>query len=319
MAQVRPEKQVMRQLWLDIAEKVADESRGKEPLYLTLPGAEGLDIASFIERGLIRTTENGGIHEQDTDLIVAVESDRSAYLAVKKQYPGLVVLEERFENVLQGKSSLRYPTGRHLNAAKARIVNLDLNEPLGAKVRPDGGLAIELMAILAKLAQLHAEPEGRRWWLFLTLHGEVTWDVKTCTLISQYLQQNLERSSKYTTCLTSLVGADLVGKLKQGTPVNFKRLAGDIQQKIIMALVPKRIAFATHQQGWRIETAENIRYGGVLQRAPMTSWMLEFIPDASTSVNPQAAYLASVESSIVRTRHILEDGETIVECHDVED
>ena len=85
MAQTRAEKQTMRKLWAQLVRRVAGFSV-PPAFYLTLPGANGLDIKELIDQGLITATEVGGIHGSDQDKLLAVEASPAAVLQLQRRF-----------------------------------------------------------------------------------------------------------------------------------------------------------------------------------------------------------------------------------------
>ena len=75
-----------------------------------------------------------------------------------------------------------------------------------------------------------------------------------------------------------------------------------------MVLVPKRIAFDVHRDGWSVETTENIRYGGTDHRAPMVTWIMRFRWDARASTHPETVYREALASALLRCGQIDANG-----------
>src|SRR5437764_1552784 len=165
MAEDRPEKRAMREVWLGLVEghQIAAE-RSNVPLLLALPGAEGRDIDLLVERGVITLTETGAIAEDDFGKIVAVESSDDAYLALRHKYPGLNVLQQRVADLVRSPSPIAWPQGEHIQFCRARVVNLDLNEPLNIRTH-QGQIVFPALAVVSKLAQLHARDPSVEWSL----------------------------------------------------------------------------------------------------------------------------------------------------------
>src|SRR5436190_18056504 len=102
MEEDRPEKITIRKLWVDLVEvEQLNYERTDQPLYLTLSGAEGKDIAALCARGVLRTTEVGAVVPEDQNKIVAVEANAPAVLALQRKFPGLKIVESRIESLLR--------------------------------------------------------------------------------------------------------------------------------------------------------------------------------------------------------------------------
>src|SRR5689334_3514429 len=103
MAKKRPAKEHLRQLWVDEVRGASDASTDKSvPLYLTLPGAQVLDIRALIKGGLLTTTETGAVAKDEVWKVVAVEESEPAVAVLLGEIPGLRVLTSAIQNVLRG-------------------------------------------------------------------------------------------------------------------------------------------------------------------------------------------------------------------------
>ncbi len=132
MAINHQEKYSIRKLWLEEIIKAEEEGYDDQyPLYLTLPGSAGIEIGLLIENGILRTTETGAILEDDAHKIVAVESSKKAQVELLKQYPGINVLKMSIKDLMRGESPLKFSNNKNeVTFCKAKIINLDLNEPI---------------------------------------------------------------------------------------------------------------------------------------------------------------------------------------------
>ena len=78
----------MRGIWVDeIAEEHASGGDASVPLYLTLPGARGGDIAALVERGILELADNGAIKEPERLSVVAIENSPLAVVELQKRIP----------------------------------------------------------------------------------------------------------------------------------------------------------------------------------------------------------------------------------------
>jgi hypothetical protein len=307
MAAERPEKRTMRELWVAKTKTVEQEFPGSVPLYLTLSGADGRDIESHIAEGIIKRNEVGGIHEDYLAKIVAIESSPEAVLALQKTFPGLKILEQSIQELVRSASAVAWPTGTDVEHCRARIINLDLNHPLSSEIE-SGHLAFPLLTFVAKFSQLHATAPRLDWFLYLTLHGEITWAPEVCNAIQAYLAENCAAEPAFATACRTLLGDALFTQVTQHQSATLPSLSSVDQQKILMALVPKKISQLVIPQGWRVATTANLRYGGAGGRAPMVTWILEFRSDPRATVTPQAVYRDSLKGVLTRSGHIAENG-----------
>ncbi len=174
MDEDRPEKRLIRTLWVAEVRKVAAEyPNSDEPWYLTLGGTGGYDIQSIIEAGLISMTEVNSIAEDHQNKIVAVERRSRAIAALQAKFVGLRIKQVDFGTLVHGEGQFAWPQGEDMRLCRARIVNLDLNSPLQAHSEDE--FVFPVLEWIRKLCQIHARPPHADWTLCLTLHAEVLW------------------------------------------------------------------------------------------------------------------------------------------------
>jgi hypothetical protein len=308
MDEDRPEKGTMRELWADHVEQYAALGGGHPwPLYLTLSGALGRDIEVLIARGIISRTETGAISTDDEEKIVAVESSPNAVFVLQKRFPGLRILQQAIENVLHSTNPVTWPTGTHAQYCRAFVINLDLNSPLVCEMNNDG-LLIPVVALAQKLAQLHAVRPRIDWTLCLTLHGEITWNAAIGHGMQEFLAENCEVEPDFAEGCRALLGEDLYHSAVELRQTDLAALPIAGQQRILMAIVPKKIAQAVHAQGWRVTTVRNIRYGGTRNTAPIVSWILQFSWDTRAATRPAAVYRDALRTVLTAVGQIAENG-----------
>lgn len=193
MDEERTEKATVRALWLQEVQEYATQFPEDEgPIYLTLSGAEGRDIRLLAEHGLVGLTEVGGIVEKDKGKLVAVEASSPAVARLQRSFPNLKILEVNFQGLVRGEGPFNWPQGEHKHHCRARVLNLDLNNPLRAKER-EGEVSFPVISWISKLALLHTDPPQRDWSLCLTLHGELNWNTTVSTFTQRFLRENFER------------------------------------------------------------------------------------------------------------------------------
>jgi hypothetical protein len=307
MEEERPEKIRLRKLWLEKLRSYKERFPNDiVPLYLTLSGAHGHDIQLLINNGFIRLTEIGAIAPEDQGIAVAIESNSTAVLHLQRRIPGLKILAQPFDSFIHSTRLTVFPQGGSIKLCQARVINLDLNEPV--KFRDvDGELQFPPLQWIKKLCVLHAETRIE-WCLLLTLHGEALWESDETKAVAEFLSENFSREPEFGLASKKVLGNELYSRIVAGTIPAAKRLSTTEQQKLLMVYVPKRIAQIAPTDGWRAETIHNLRYGGVANRAPMVTWVIDFRWDTRVSRQPDAVYRDSLKLILVGAGEIAEDG-----------
>jgi hypothetical protein len=311
MAEDRPEKKTIRGIWLDeIEEHNSMTPPDAVPLYLTLPGARGGDIAALIEHDLLERTETGAIADAESMRIVAVEGSPVAVVELQSRYPGLKVLEQPLHGLLKSAGPFQFPQGDERTFCRAQVVNLDFDKPLQAKVE-QGQLTFPALALVAKLAKLHGADPQVDWTLCLTLCAYLEgWSEEVDRMACEFLAANFKADQEFSELAKGLLGEEL-HELIFNTPaaVAIRERCPEDQQRFLMVLVPKRIARDIHADGWQVETVENLRYGGTADRAHMVTWVLRMTWDERATTAPAALYQEALRGSMRRLGRIDPEGE----------
>jgi hypothetical protein len=307
MGEERPDKETMRQLWVDIVAAAEADAEGP-PLYLTLPGAQGLDVKRMVDAGLVRLAENGAIRAEDAWKVVAVESNNDAFLALKRRLPGLRVLNENIRGVLASTGPLTWPRGEHERWCRAHVVNLDLNSSLRCERDEQKGLIFPTMQLIWKLARLHLKEPALDWVLCLTVAAQIDWAPDDCEFVQRFLRENFNREKRFASDCRAFLGNDLFGALSAQEPLDMNALALSEQQAILMVFVPKKIVTETYTQGWRITTMHNVRYGGRGGSQRMASWIFRFAREPRVTAEPQAVYSECLADALAGVGTIAPDG-----------
>lgn len=308
MDQERIEKHTVRVFWLEEAREYMDRyPKDEEPLYLTLSGAEGRDVRLFAEHGLINLTENGAIATEDQGKIIAVESSAQAVLQLQERYTGLKIVEKNFQSLVRGTDYFSWPDSKERHYCRARIINLDLNSELGAKQQEER-IDFPVIAWIDKVAKLHTRPSPRDWSLCLTLHGEINWNDEVCSFAQEFLRDNFRREPSFAESCRNLFGEALCKDIDGKANVDFSALHLKAQQQVLMVIVPKLIAQRAQNQGWKIATERNLRYGGE-GNAPMVTWIVRFTWDASAIAAPNVAHRDALAGIFHCVGLIREDGQ----------
>jgi hypothetical protein len=308
MGQERAEKITIRDLWLEEVRSCTERYPTDEgPVYLTLSGAQGKDIQLIMDHKLVKSTGVGGIAEEDVGKVVAVENSLPAVAELQRRFPGLRILEVNFGNLVAGVGPLSWPTGQHRHHCRARVVNLDFTKPLHAEDR-EGEIFFPVIALIEKLARLHAEPPRRDWVLCLTLHGALDWDKDASKFAQSFLAENFSREPRFATSCRDLLGTALYDEILSDTLVDFSALASEVHQKVLMAIAPKLVTQVAHDQGWKVCTERNLRYGGD-GHARMVTWIIRFTWDANVRATPDTAYREALAAILPSAGLIHDDGQ----------
>jgi hypothetical protein len=297
MADDRPEKQRMRELWVD---RVAEASppTDREPLFLTLAGADGRDVQALVDADLIKLTETGAISTEDAGKVVAVESREEAFLKLSKRFQGLRVLNTRIEDLLRREHPFNWPAGADQELFRARVVNFDFDRPLDVTVR-NSQLVFPQIMWIKKIATIHAHKAPTNWCLLLTCQGQIQWPIEVETRVKALLADNFQRSEEFSKVAEKLLGTDTFDGIRDcSDDLTLSELPYKTQQRILMAVVPKKLCRELSGSGWSIITRNNVRYGGTKKRAPMVSFVFEFRWDQRSSAEPDAVYLESLLNSV---------------------
>jgi len=308
MADERPEKHTIRGLWLELLQQIdRPDLEVPPPLYLTLSGTLGMDIELLSANGLVKKTETGAVHPDHYHKFIAVESSPMAVLALVRKFPGLKILEVSFVNLVRSSSPTAWPTGEHKDLCRARVINLDLNAGLVA-VEDQGQVVFPLLTVVRKLCQVHALPPQLDWHLLLTIDSRINWTEEVGRAVQQFLAENFGREEEFAQASRALLGDELYERVASIGVPDCSRLESDRQQALLMLLVPKKIVQLVHDQGWRLVTLRNLRYGGAAGRAPMVTWLFHFTWDPRATRTPDAVYRDSLRSVLTGAGRIAEDG-----------
>jgi hypothetical protein len=303
MAADRPEKITVRQLWVEEIVRVdGTPDPGDVPLYLTTPGALGKDIALLVENGILKLEENEAVKEPEKLRLVAIENSLIARIELRKQFPGIKVLETDLRSVLKAENMMNFPEKSIRPLFRARVVNLDLESRLEAEVSANQ-LRFPLLTLVHKIAVLHTESPVD-WTLCLTLHGEATWKGNSAKKACEFLIANFERDTDFAEQAKATLGQELFDAICTGKNRALKELDRSDQRLVLMVLVPKRIAFDAHRHGWSVDTVENLHYGGTGDRAGMVTWMLRFKWDERATTEADAIYADALGRVLARRGHI---------------
>lgn len=293
MNEDRPAKNTVRNLWVNVVKNIAKSYPNSDvPWYLTLSGGEGKDINLIISQGLISLTEVNSIALEDQDKIVAVERSNLAISNLQRKFVGLKIKEVDFRELVRGEGEFAWPQGEDINICRARVINLDLNEALKGRRESNQRIVFPVLEWIKKLCHIHAKDPRLDWTLCLTLHGAVNWTNEVNTWMINFIRENFKREPEFAEKCRGFFGTQLFDRLL-AEDVEIHQLDSDQQLKFVMAIVPKILARLVHNDGWQVETAYNLRYGGG-EHAEMLTWVIHFVWDENSGALPDAIYHTSL-------------------------
>ena len=190
-------------------------------------------------------------------------------------------------------------------------MNFDFDRALVVRVRK-GHLVFPQLSWVAKIAEIHGHNPPIDWCLMLTFQGQIQWPEEVEEAVKKLLADNFQRTQDFSTRVEQLLGSEAVERISEcSAELVFSSLAEEIQQSILMTLVPKKIIEMMSGSGWNVETQHNVRYGGREKRAPMVSFVFNFRWDERGTTEPGAVYRESVLRSVAQPVEIDPQG-TIV-------
>ncbi len=311
MADERPAKIAIRELWLKQVKEFNDEYPEDDvPLYLTLSGSEARDIKLLAENGIIKLTEIGAISQEFQSRVVAIEQNPQAVLTLQKKMPGLQIVDKNFGDLIKGVSPLSFPTNKkEIEYCCAKIVNLDLQSNLVFK-SDNAGIIFPVFNWIEKISLLHSQKKPNiNWCLYLTLNAAINQPEDIGGLIQNFLKENYLISPNFELSCRNLLGDNIQDSILSDKVLDLSQFTWQENQKILMIFVPKKISNLVYNQSWHVKTLWNLCYGGNQGHAPMVSWILYFQWDERTAATPQAVYTDSLNKILSSVAKIEDDGQ----------
>jgi hypothetical protein len=142
----------------------------------------------------------------------------------------------------------------------------------------------------------------------LTLHGETNWSIEVSGFAQRFLRDNFVQEPHFAQSCRDLLGQALYEDIDSDSALDFSNLPLSAQQQILMVTVPKLIAQRVRNQGWKMTTRRNLRYGG-REHAPMITWVVQFTWDAGALATPNAAHREALAAIFHFVGSIREDGQ----------
>jgi hypothetical protein len=313
MREDRPDKRAVRELWVAAVANAAGATGGQEvPLYLTLPGAHGLDIQRLVDEGLVKLAENRAIAAEDQWKVVAIESSGSARLELKRRFTGgLRIISDDLHAILHSTGPFTWPRGDKARYCRARVVNLDFNSSLRVERDERGTYVFPKIQLIGKLAELHMKSPSLDWVLCLTFAASIDWPLAACRQIQGFLRENFQEEEQFADDSREVLGDVLFERLLGSDPVDMGQLAEGEQQALLMVLVPKKVIRETYGRGWKVTTAHNLRYGGHGKSGRMVTWMMRFTRDRRAEEQPRALYSESLSLALTQAGLVAADGAVV--------
>jgi hypothetical protein len=293
MAKDRADKLAIRRDWVHNVVSRRHTARNGEPLYLTLPGRAGHEISMLIEAGVLRRAETGAIHNDDLDLVVAIENDSEAVLDLKSQFPGLRVIGRSVLDLMGSDNPLSFGSIDDRPLCRAVVMNLDFNGFPMIKVQ-DGQLMVRELSAIQKLAAHHGHTQHIDWMLFLTFNATQVLSPEVLNAIMVFLKANMDEEPTFSQDCKDLFSPSLLKRIIDGQDGG--AVTDEERQQLLMAFIPKKIAHLTHTH-WKVVTIRNSRYGGSNGTAHMVTFSIEFHWDGRGTVEVYREALQAVLSS----------------------
>lgn len=304
MAEARPEKSAVRKLWIERAVHHSTRSPNLEdPLYLTLSGAEGEEISMLIDAGLLKLTEVNSIDSRFQHRVVAIENNHVAYTRLQTKFPGLKIIRDPVSELLHGSTRTRYPQGEREQICRSRIVNLDLNQAWNPQLI-DGHWIVPVARWIQKFAEMHARAPKLGWSLFLTLHGECPWQAPSASLIGDEIRALSEFHTAIKNNVENWLTSPVFTQILGNAISNYKDLDVELQQRVLMWLVPSVIVRDCAAQGWSISIHHNLRYGRPPAHAPMVTWIIDFNVPEREALSYERELLAGLTDVLNKAGYI---------------
>lgn len=308
MADARSEKKAVRELWLERALFHSGRSSNLcDPLYLTLSGAEGEEFSMLINAELIKLTEVGSIDAAYQHRVVAIENNHSAYAQLQTKFPGLKIVRNTVEELLHGTTRVRYPEGETEKICRSRIINLDLNQAWNPKLI-DGHWIVPVARWVQKFAEMHSRSPKLEWSLFLTLHGECPWQAASAALIGDEIRAITELSVAIKNGAEDWLTSPVFSRIIDHAISSYRDLDAELQQRVLMWLVPSVIIRDCANQGWSISIHHNLKYGRPPEHAPMVTWIIDFNVPQRDALSYQQELLDGLMGVLNKAGYIDADG-----------
>ena len=300
----RPAKKTVRDLWVaKVGERQAEENR-EFPLYLTLAGALGLDLLAMSEAGLLQLAESGAVAASDLGRWVAVESSPNAVVELQTAFPGIKVVLQPVQSLVNGATPFSWPTAEEMRLCCASVVNLDFNGAI--KVMSEDELAkfVSLEWIL-KISKIHSALRPKDpWSLFLTFNAALDWPADAYDDAATLIIGNFAEVGGFEEKCRAFFGPSLSRKVED-TNLD-PALPRHLRQRFLLVWVPKFLVDRATEHGWAVSVERSLHYLGA-GGAPMVTWIIDFIP-ATRGQTKRARIAEGVRSILTGVGALEEDG-----------
>jgi hypothetical protein len=279
MAAGRIAKNTVRAQWMMVCRDWQKKS-AQRPLYVTLPGSDGVDISLLIEEGILPVLENNAISDDAAGLVVAIERDLPAAGHLKERFPGLKVVPSDIFHELKAQRVVTDLSKEVRTFARGLIINLDFNQAF--TVSGDSHPTVDL---IGRLADVHKEATTQNWTLLLTHNTDLsgwpsTIGVRNARTLSEAMVAHKDLGAWW-----KVYGRDLAPILAQKESLSTWDRRH--QQCLLQILVPLLILARVASSGWDIQVSWSAVYGLEPPFAPMVSWIIAFEFDRDKAAAPQ--------------------------------
>jgi hypothetical protein len=303
----RPSKVTIRGLWVEEVKRFTNSN--ETPLYVTLPGAHGLDISALVAEGLIRTTETGAIHPEDKDKVTAIEYDAEAVLALNRKFPGLNIVEDNLNNVLSGPTPFAWPPLKMREQLRGRVVNLDFNQAMTGNTT-GGRPEFQLLKFVKKISSIQSQPQApaqrRAWTLCLTVNTTCNWSDGLWRAVTSYLRSNCRRNDAFRVQVARLLGNDLRARIEAENNFSLREVGQPEMHRALSLLLPKLIIDEVNDHSWRVVAVWTYLYGDAPE-APMLTLAVRLEPD-NDPITSAERYERNLTFVGIQCGRILADG-----------
>lgn len=313
MDSARADKATVRGLWRDkVAAALAAAGHDESvPVYSTLPGKYALDLEELHRSGIIGRLSNGAIDTDDAWKVAAIESNSDAFMTVREAWPGLDIRRADIKSVLASDAPTRWPEGPQKRYCRGRVINLDYNGAFAVQ-EVSGAIEYPQVRLVEKLAQLHKVKPELDWTLCLTLAADIQWLDAGCSAVKSFLRENCDENSDFAEECRRILGPPLFKRLMTAGPASWMRaLTASETQRMLMALVPKRILHDTYLQRWAVSVDYCLCYGGRADAKAMVSFIVDFKREPRVAATPRAVYNECLGEVLRKAALINESGQIV--------
>jgi hypothetical protein len=128
----------------------------------------------------------------------------------------------------------------------------------------------------------------------LTLNATIDWAQDVNQGVQAFLAENFEQVPPFGEAAEAHLGEDLYESIATQQGISLTDLGHPDRQRVLMTLVPKKVAHCVTAQGWQVNTTHNMRYGDPPASAAMVTWVFRFRWDDRSFATPHQVYRESL-------------------------